>query len=232
VLHQRQRGRDSSGRIEASLADYAMVHELVSPAFGRVVRGVSEKTMELVEALAIVLESKEARGIENPTASYTDLVEVLHYPKYRISRWLQPALQIGLVDNTEETKGKPAALRFGKFEIDQRKALPSPQEVADHLDTSFEWVDALSGELRQVTPLHRCTVAGGVGEQGISPSSPRDRWAWDDKSETSEGSDQEWGQEDDEWPDDADEDVDDEELTTEPPLCQGSGQTALWEEVL
>ncbi|HKB37336.1 MAG TPA: hypothetical protein VKD72_12875, partial [Gemmataceae bacterium] len=150
LLHQQQRQLDEHGRVIADLADYAMVRELVAPIFLRAVAGVTEKTLELVEALQEVLDGKATKGVEREKAraSYSDLVEATGKPKHHVSRWLRPALEIGLVDNENAgEKGSPAALKKGKFSVeDGGDVLPAVEEVARKLDVNVRWVSPMTGE--------------------------------------------------------------------------------------
>jgi hypothetical protein len=152
LLHQRQRHLDQQGRVVADLADYAMARELVAPIFLRAVAGVTEKTMELVEALKRVLGGKALKGMEREKvrASYSDLVEETGKPKHYVSRWLRPALEIGLVDNeTAGEKGRPAALKMGKFCVeDGGDVLPFVAEIARKLKVAVHWVSPITGKAR------------------------------------------------------------------------------------
>jgi hypothetical protein len=148
LLHQRQRQLDDQGRVIASLADYAMARELVIPIFLRAIAGVTEKTMELVEALQHVLATKATKGIERDKAraSYSDLVGETCKPKHYVSRWLRPALEIGLVDNeTAGEKGRPAALKMGKFQVEEGGVLPTVEEVARKLNVAVRWISPITG---------------------------------------------------------------------------------------
>ncbi len=159
MLHQEQRERDELGRVIASPSDYLMVRELVAHTFRRAVQGLTEKTLELVTALAGVLESKVADGADEQ-ASYSDLVKATGRPKYSISRWLRPAIEIGLVDNTQTAKGMPAALKLGKYEIAAGDVLPTPEWLAEALGEAISWVSPVTG----VT--HTAGVAAGASEAG------------------------------------------------------------------
>jgi hypothetical protein len=187
LLHQRQRQLDGQGRVLADLADYAMARELVAPIFLRAVAGVTEKTTELVDALERVLDEKARDGTDRnkARASYSDLVAATAKPKHYVSRWLRPALDIGLVDNdTAGEKGKAAALKLGKFRVeDGGDVLPAVGEVARVLNVDVRWVSPITGR-EQV--LQRCkthcngmvftqgiegkpVAAGGGGSVAVSP---------------------------------------------------------------
>jgi hypothetical protein len=157
LLHQRQRQRDVAGRVIADLADYAMIRELVVPIFLRAVAGVTEKTMELVEALQRVLDDKARKGgdRDKARASYSDLVGWTGKPKHYVSRWLRPALQIGLVDNENAGEnGRAAALKMGKFSPEEGgDVLPAVEDLARQLNAAPRWVSPISG---QEVALHRC----------------------------------------------------------------------------
>jgi hypothetical protein len=145
ILHQKQRERDNEGRVLATLADYAMVRELVAAIFERGVLGLIEKTTDLVKALERVLAT---RGGQDLSASYSDLVKETGKPKCYISRWLKPALQVGLVDNTNAGKqGHPAALKLGHYQLGRCEGLPVVQSLAQKFRTQVEWINPLTGEV-------------------------------------------------------------------------------------
>ncbi len=175
ILHQRQRQRNADGKVVTTLADYAMTRALVKEMFARAVRGLTEKTTKLVDALEQILDEMERKGgkADEVQASYSDLVKRTGLPKYHISRWLKPALEAGLVDNTQTEKGKAAALKLGQYRLSDGDILPSVDTLVDALGEVCSWVDPLSGEQRLVfphdregedgpeEPLHRCSVAEG-----------------------------------------------------------------------
>jgi hypothetical protein len=110
VLHQLQRECDQDGRVIATLADYAMARTLAEAVFRRALQGVSEKTLELVAALDTVLAEKQQAGTREVVATYADLTAKTKRPKQYISRHLEPALKLGLVENLTTEKGKAARL--------------------------------------------------------------------------------------------------------------------------
>jgi hypothetical protein len=147
LLHQRQRQRDAAGRVVATLADYAMVRNLVVEVFKRSVLGLTEKTLDLVKALERVLAAWDMSKDRLPT--YTDLVKETGKAKDYISRWLRPALDIGLVDNVNAgMNGKPSALKLGQFQPGTGDVLPTVEQLqlAAHLNGTVNWVDPLTGE--------------------------------------------------------------------------------------
>ena len=81
----------------------------------------------LVDTLEEVLRQKVIAGAKEDEAhaSYSDLVKQTGEPKYRISRWLKPALETGVVDNAQTEKGKAAALRLGQYRLGDGDVLPS-----------------------------------------------------------------------------------------------------------
>jgi hypothetical protein len=148
LLHQLQRQLDDERRVIAELADYAIVRQLVAPIFLRTIAGVTEKTLDLVEALERVLNAKRGKWGE-PWADYSDLVAETGKEKGYISRWLKPALEVGLVDNeTAGEKGRAACLKMGKFKVDEDGVLPSPRELIDVGEANVHWTCPLTGRDR------------------------------------------------------------------------------------
>jgi hypothetical protein len=71
--------------------------------------------------------------------------------KSYISTWLRPALQLGLVDNESAgQKGKPAALKKGRFKIESADALPTVQSLADELRVHVTWRSTTDGTVQTV----------------------------------------------------------------------------------
>jgi hypothetical protein len=144
LLHQRQRQRDAEGRVVATLADYGMVRELVVEVFQRSVLGLTEKTLDLVEALERVLDGRDVSKDGLP--SYSDLVKETGKAKHYISRWLKPALEIGVVDNVNAgATGKPSALKMGHYRLDGGDVLPTVASLAEKLGVSAMWMSPLTG---------------------------------------------------------------------------------------
>ena len=153
-LHQCQRPRDEVGRVVASLADYGMARALVHETFSQSVQGLTAKTLELVAALDNVLaeKAKEPLDEKGARASLTDLVRTTGKAKWYVSRWLRPAIELGMVDNTETQRGKAAALKRGAYDPAAMDALPTVELLAAELEESVTWIDPISGELRRATP--------------------------------------------------------------------------------
>jgi hypothetical protein len=155
VLHQFQRGRDEAGRVLADPADYCMVRALVARTFGRAIAGVTEKTQQLVEALRGVLAEKDeaAGGDGLGRADYSDLVKPTGRDKVHISRWLRPAIKLGLVINDHAgERGKPAALHLGGGEATPADVLPTPAQLAEKLDAVVRWTCPVCGRPCRASP--------------------------------------------------------------------------------
>jgi hypothetical protein len=173
VLHQCQRERDGDGRVVATVADYAMIRELVVEVFDRGVRGLTEKTLDLVEALERVLDRKREKGVREAElrASYSDLIEETGCTRVQVSRWLKPAVKLGLVDNTQTQKGLPAALKLGHYQLADGDVLPTVAAVAEACGEPVEWVHPLTGARENfgaVSPVKHCNstseLAPGLGK--------------------------------------------------------------------
>ena len=82
-------------------------------------------------------------------ASYADLVKETGKPKYHISRWLRPALEMGLVDNLSgDEKGVPAKLKLGHFRPGSGVVLPPAAVLAERLSLPLDWMSPISGQRR------------------------------------------------------------------------------------
>ena len=124
LLHQASRLRDASGRIVATVEDYAAVRELVADlvAVGAEVT-VKPEIREVVETAARLLANgcKEVRHI--------DLKAELHLDKSAISRRVAGAIDSGFLRNLEDRSGRPARLVLGDPLPRDREILPSPDRL-------------------------------------------------------------------------------------------------------
>jgi len=105
ILHQITRERDAAGRIVATLADYAAVHELVADLVADEVGAtVPPAVVETVAAVA-ALKEKHAAGV-----TFLQLGERLGMDKSAAMRRARVAMNRGYLKNLETRRGQPAKL--------------------------------------------------------------------------------------------------------------------------
>jgi hypothetical protein len=169
ILHQRQRQIDGQGRVVATLADYGMCREIVGAVFTRGVLGLSENTIELVRHLEEILRGKDDMMA---TASYADVVGKTGKNKMYVSRWLRPALDLGVVENTSAgQKGKAAALKLGNYRLENYGGLPTVEALLPG-DRS-PWINPLNGKPYQYRNDPTVTVFSAPAEnQRPQPNDP------------------------------------------------------------
>jgi hypothetical protein len=120
-LYQCQRERDASGAIVATVEDYAMVRELLSPIFDTIVaQGVTPAVRETVEAIGPEEEVSE-----------TALIERLHLSKNAVSYRVRRAVEDGWLNNLETRRGCRARLVRGAPLPDGVSALPTPEKLRE-----------------------------------------------------------------------------------------------------
>lgn len=139
ILHQITRDRDPEGRILATLADYAVIRELVADLIAEGVEASVPPVMR--ETVQAVKDLKTAR---KSVVNVTDVAEVLSLDKSAALRRVKGAIKRGFLRNTNDKPGQPYDLMLSDPLPEDKIILPP--------------VDALAG----------CTVADAMGK-GASP---------------------------------------------------------------
>jgi hypothetical protein len=163
LLHQASREADEQGGVVALLEDYAQMRELIASL---IAEGVDARIKrEVREVVEVVTRLLDAGAVEVRQA---DLVNALRLDKSVISRRVAAALDIGLLRNLEDRKGRPARLVLGDPLPPDIEVLPSPERL-DKGQSADPEESIPSSEER----LHGCTVVGG--DRHPSPhSAPND----------------------------------------------------------
>lgn len=118
-LHQQQRGRTASGAVEATLHDYEIVRDLLTPVFAAIAgEGLTPQIRETVDAIFAGEEVSEVH-----------LGERLHLSKATISERVRQAVECGWLVNEQSRAGRPARLRRGKPLPDEETGLPTATEL-------------------------------------------------------------------------------------------------------
>jgi hypothetical protein len=124
LLHQASRPKDESGRVIASIEDYAAVRELIADL---VAEGVDATVKP--EIREVVLAVKHLINCGRQEVRQVDLRAVLKLDKSAISRRVAGALDAGFLKNEEDRKGRPARLVLGDPLPEDREVLPRPEEL-------------------------------------------------------------------------------------------------------
>ena len=120
LLHQTTRGRDNSGRVVATVADYAAVRELVHDLIAEgVEQAVPESVRETVQAVE--------RLATDAGVSTGELAKALKLDKSAVSRRARSAVERGYLRNLEERNGKPSRLVIGDSMPEHLEILPRPE---------------------------------------------------------------------------------------------------------
>jgi hypothetical protein len=124
LLHQATRERDAAGRILATLEDYAVVRELVVDVIAEGLEAtVAPSVRETVKAVETLL------GEGRSEATIVDIARQLALDKSAASRRIARAVQLGLLRNLEDRKGRPARLCLGDPLPPERSVLPSVEAL-------------------------------------------------------------------------------------------------------
>ena len=154
LLHQASRVRDGAGRVVATLADYAVVRELVADLVAEGVESAVPPTVrETVEAARTLISAGKA------VLSVADVAKDLGLDKSAASRRVRAAQGLGYLLNEETRKGRAACLTLGSLMPDEVEILPPVEALAVKTPRPHEEADP--------DPPDRCTVAGDP--EGVSP---------------------------------------------------------------
>jgi len=127
LLHRATRGRDSEGRIVASLDDYAVVRELIEPLIAAGIEAiVKSEIRQTVDGVRSLL-SIHPHGVPQ-----TALRERFGLDKATVSRRVRESLQHEWLRNEEERRGDPSRLVLGDVLPDDGAVLPTPEQIAGH----------------------------------------------------------------------------------------------------
>lgn len=156
LLHQATRERDATGRIVATLEDYAEVRALVADLLGAAVEQTVPKSMR--ETVAAVAElSTESREPVSVRALATEL----KLDPSSASRRARAAVAAGYLRNLAEGRGKPARLEPGEPLPEERELLPEPEALESCTDA-----EAVREGVHDSTP--RIDGENGEGVQSCS----------------------------------------------------------------
>jgi hypothetical protein len=160
MLRQLSRPRDPAGRILATTADYAEVHELLIDIIAQGVQAMVSATIR--ETLAAV---KELDTPTDPGFKILALAEALGIDRSAVSRRVRVAIEDGYLVNLEERRGRPARITLGDPLPPgaERAVLPHP----DALDggTGGGLVQSPRSSLHECTSPTRATADDRAGLQ-------------------------------------------------------------------
>jgi len=135
MLHQAHRERDAQGRIVATLADYAAVHELVNDIINEGVEAtVSATVRETVEAVAELRDKALADAGDESAAkpvTVAAVARVLKLDSSAASRRIAAARQLGYIVNEETRYRQPARLVLGEAMPGEESVLPTPEGLQE-----------------------------------------------------------------------------------------------------
>ncbi|HLW59119.1 MAG TPA: hypothetical protein VKV57_04240 [bacterium] len=108
ILHQRQRPRDSRGRILATLRDYAIVYDLVAGFLGEEGGGLAPGQREAVEAIRTLQDGDDRRPV-----SVSEVAKQLRIDPRSVTHRIQKPLRLGYLVNDAE-RHRPCKLRLAE----------------------------------------------------------------------------------------------------------------------
>jgi hypothetical protein len=124
LLFQRQRQRDHSGRIVATLADYGMARDLLIDVFtAAATGGVTPQVRETVTVL------RDVHTQSNAPMTVKALGDKLGLAKDTAWHRVRRAMELGLINNEETRRFQPAKLVPGDALPEERPALPTADEL-------------------------------------------------------------------------------------------------------
>ncbi len=125
ILHQATRARDATGRVIATIDDYAAVREIVGELVAEGIEATVPQTVrETVQAVEVL--AADGEGV-----SVAQLAKMLKLDKSATSRRWQAARTRGYLKNLEKQRGRPAQIVVADPLPDDVDVLPTPDRVAE-----------------------------------------------------------------------------------------------------
>jgi hypothetical protein len=150
LLHQKQRPISEDGVLEAGLSDYFIARELANQVFPASLSRINKKVEALVQEVEKIYQDKKTKGEEDPVVKPSEIANALEVNAASVSRWLRPAIEVGLVEMVSETaKGYIRSVRPGNVTPKVSNALPTIEELAEAfpvLASGFKAVHPITGE--------------------------------------------------------------------------------------
>jgi hypothetical protein len=132
LLHQRTRERDTAGRVIATIADYAAVHQLVAEIIsGGVEATVPASIRETVEAVHALQKEQDGEPV-----SVRALGVRLNIDRSAASRRYGTARARGYLKNLESKRGLPARIVPGEPLPEDIEILPAPDRLREQCSSA------------------------------------------------------------------------------------------------
>ena len=150
LLYQKQRHVGEDGALEAGLSDYFIARELADQVFPASLSRINKKVEALVQEVERIYQDKKTKGEETPVVKPGEIASALDVATGSVSRWLRPAVEVGLVEVVSETaKGYIRSVRPGNVIPKVSNALPTIEELAEAfpvLASGFKAIHPITGE--------------------------------------------------------------------------------------
>ncbi len=150
LLHQKQRHIGDDGVLVAGLSDYFMARELADQVFPAALSRINKKVEGLVHEVEKLYKDKRSKGEADAVVKSAEIAAALDVSASSVSRWLRPAVDVGLVEVVSETsKGYIRAVKPGSAVPRVSSALPTVEELAEafpELARGFRAVHPITGE--------------------------------------------------------------------------------------
>jgi hypothetical protein len=173
LLLQRQRDRDTQGRVIATIEDYTIVHDLTGELFAATLTdGLTATQREAVNAVVALSEGREEdshRGV-----GLREVAKRLGIDRSAASRRLARAAERGYIINLEDRKGRPARYVPGDPLPDPRPAIPTPSSLAQAAWSYPSENQCNTAAPPSETPDDRCSVAAISEGVHTHPSNDRE----------------------------------------------------------
>jgi hypothetical protein len=150
ILHQYQRETGENKEVFANLADYFIARELVCKVFPASLLGINQKIIGLVKEVEAIYLKKANSGEENPTVAPREVATALHVNVSSVSRWLRPAIDVGLIEVVRENaRGQIQQVKPGLANMELTDILPKVSDLAEgfpELAKGFHVIHPVTGE--------------------------------------------------------------------------------------
>ncbi|MHC4506995.1 MAG: hypothetical protein ACYTFI_27220, partial [Planctomycetota bacterium] len=148
LLHRASSGRDATGRIVATVDDYAVVRELLDDLLAH---GLDVSVPPTVRETVNAVRDLKQKGHKKISLGF--LSRTLDLDKSTVSRRVRAALKPGYLVNHETKRGLPMKIDLGETMPADQSILPDPKLIAEAMGC--------------------CSVAALPGGEGETPEEPQ-----------------------------------------------------------
>lgn len=127
LLNSRQREKDATGAVIATLDDFSVVRDLLESSLAC---GHEQTTPERIRRVVDAVKGREASGVRSDGLSMQQIAGELGETTGNVSRDINAAVALGHLVNDNPGQGRRAQIKSGPIALVNGRVLPSVEELA------------------------------------------------------------------------------------------------------